>query len=176
MSIRRKSFERSFESRIHEVGDNVKQGARVQQGCRFFLALDRRWVPLVACPPVLLRREVWGHWRASRQPVGCVPDAPALWAPTWCVWDAPYSLRECHDQVPKNICAQERGHGAGGPCQFASVWYAVQHRGVAQLGSAPALGAGSRRFKSCRPELSQSPLNAGVSVLVRNYPVSKPAR
>ena len=25
-------------------------------------------------------------------------------------------------------------------------------RGVAQLGSAPALGAGGRRFKSCRPD------------------------
>ena len=29
-------------------------------------------------------------------------------------------------------------------------------RGVAQLGSAPALGAGGRRFKSCRPDNGQS--------------------
>jgi hypothetical protein len=29
----------------------------------------------------------------------------------------------------------------------------VQHRDVAQFGSAPALGAGCRRFKSCHPDL-----------------------
>ena len=31
-----------------------------------------------------------------------------------------------------------------------------QLRDVAQLGSAPALGAGCRRFKSCHPDMSQS--------------------
>lgn len=28
----------------------------------------------------------------------------------------------------------------------------LNHRGVAQLGRAPALGAGGRRFKSCHPD------------------------
>jgi hypothetical protein len=32
------------------------------------------------------------------------------------------------------------------------------NRGVAQLGRAPALGAGSRRFKSCHPDCSEKSL------------------
>ena len=34
----------------------------------------------------------------------------------------------------------------------AKVYYQDMHRDVAQLGSAPALGAGCRRFKSCHPD------------------------
>jgi hypothetical protein len=34
----------------------------------------------------------------------------------------------------------------------SSAWYAQSYRGVAQPGSAPALGAGCQRFKSARPD------------------------
>lgn len=37
-------------------------------------------------------------------------------------------------------------------------------RGVAQFGSAPALGAGGRRFKSCRPDVW------GLGNLVKDFP------
>ena len=37
---------------------------------------------------------------------------------------------------------------------FALGW---AHRAVAQFGSAPALGAGCRRFKSCQPDRSSTP-------------------
>ena len=37
---------------------------------------------------------------------------------------------------------------------FALGW---AHRAVAQFGSAPALGAGCRRFKSCQPDRSPTP-------------------
>ncbi len=51
----------------------------------------------------------------------------------------------------------------------ASVGFArssEEHRGVAQLGSAPALGAGCRRFKSGRPDHADGSWPAMASLVV----------
>jgi hypothetical protein len=44
-------------------------------------------------------------------------------------------------------------------------------RDVAQLGSAPALGAGCRRFKSCHPDFLLSK-NKAVSVFQSSVPLT----
>jgi hypothetical protein len=44
--------------------------------------------------------------------------------------------------------------GSGGYCAFSGAGF---DRGVAQPGSAPALGAGGRRFKSSRPDSNPAP-------------------
>ena len=44
----------------------------------------------------------------------------------------------------------------------ANVAMSNHSRGVAQFGSAPALGAGGRRFKSCRPDINKPARNSGL--------------
>ena len=38
----------------------------------------------------------------------------------------------------------------------------IEQRDVAQLGSAPALGAGCRRFKSCHPDILRRRFNTSI--------------
>ena len=58
-----------------------------------------------------------------------------------------------------------QGNGVDRPGGDVVVWNL--QRDVAQFGSAPALGAGGRRFESCRPD---QVLCAGVTQLVEFLP------
>src|SRR5215467_5197153 len=68
--------------------------------------------------------------------------------------------------APRHACARANGCS---PClERLSAWavYSPRFRGVAQPGSAPALGAGSRRFKSSHPDHTYiAPRPAVVRVL-----------
>ena len=44
----------------------------------------------------------------------------------------------------------------------------LKHRGVAQFGSAPALGAGCRRFESCHPDHEPESLTRVFCLFVLN--------
>ena len=46
----------------------------------------------------------------------------------------------------------------------------LKDRDVAQLGSAPVLGTGGRRFKSCHPEISKYGITPLVQLVERRFP------
>ena len=52
-------------------------------------------------------------------------------------------------------------------CRSGLYWQACHMRGVAQLGGAPALGAGGRRFKSCHPDFFPILLNCEIFHVIR---------
>src|SRR5678815_3708333 len=65
------------------------------------------------------------------------------------------------------IAAQGSAPAIDAGCQS---WHneSLVYRGVAQLGSAPALGAGGRRFESSRPDLSKAS-DSRKLVLLRQF-------
>jgi hypothetical protein len=78
---------------------------------------------------------------------------------------------------PKNYTPAIQAGQAGGADWGASaiIEKQLQSRGVAQPGSAPALGAGGRRFKSYRPDqflkLIQRFLRNGMPAAVPRFPL-----
>ena len=49
----------------------------------------------------------------------------------------------------------------------------INQRDVAQLGSAPALGAGCRRFKSCHPDTLRRRLSISILLVAISFSESK---
>ena len=120
--------------------DRIRRGRPGLGDSPMFADPGRPDIPIATSPT--------GHLAPAGREAGRIRAAAAGgWKST-----ATMEPRYQHAQLPgmfKSCSSRPRCGSGGGPAQGL---VGQHHRGVAQSGSAPALGAGSRRFESGRPD------------------------